>query len=122
MSFNLGDKVSFSHWLVKKESRESQVNAVWVKVDDPNPYSKANLRAQIIRRWVPMEFASGTSRTGVVHGIRTLSDGYTQYDYDEGTTFFPVGKYTRAYLVSFSMTQKPIYVLGEHLSLLDSEN
>lgn len=58
------------------------------------------------------------SREGIVIGVRTLSDGGTDYDYEAGTQFYPESHF-EAYLVAFAMSRKPFLVKREDLTVLD---
>ena len=52
---------------------------------------------------------------GVVIGQRTLSNGIVEYD-PEYTAFIPK-EYIKAYLVSYSMNENPVYVLPEDIEI-----
>lgn len=105
MTLDLGTKVTYTHTLSRVHQSESF---------RPPGMRTGPLYSKSVRRWKAFK-GYGEPRHGVVVGIRTLSDGYVEYHYEEGTEFIPVGKYTRAYIVFFSMVEKPVYVLPEHL-------
>ena len=52
----------------------------------------------------------------MVVGVRTLCNGYVEYDYD-ANVFFPFEDgYFTAYLIACDLRQRPVYVLPEHTS------
>jgi hypothetical protein len=53
-------------------------------------------------------------RDGIFLGLRTLSDGTTSYDYEEGTRYKPK-HYIKAAVVCFSEKESPVYVPIEAL-------
>lgn len=71
-----------------------------------------------IRRWAPVEWNKGYM-LGVIVGERWLSNGKVKYGgWDDTTQFYPT-EHFKAYLVSYDMRRKPVYVLPEDLEEID---
>lgn len=105
MTFKLGDGVTFSHHL-------KRVTSTRFDADEPSAYR----RSKTIKAWKRVDFL--VEGRGVVVGKRTLANGERYYiGPDEGSTFVPE-EYVHAYLVSFDMRRKPVYVLAEDLTLI----
>lgn len=110
----LGDKVEFSHYLVRKH------------VED----GRGEFFARFIKAWVPMyvdrlvgilKERPVARQEGVLVGVRQLKDGYTTGGYDELLVFKPK-KYYTAYLVAFDMRRRPVFVLPEHIKFLEEKS
>lgn len=95
----LGQKVKFSKVLVRKRSTE---------------LDKRGFR-EYWRRWHESEIQP---TEGIVTGVRNLRNGVVEYIHDEGYDFMPTEKFN-AYVVSFSLHRRPVFVLPEHLTILN---
>lgn len=104
---DLGEKVTFT-WALRRESRREEVTI------------NGRRRTVTVRRWETGEIPNTkppASREGVVVGVRTLCNGYVQYEYDYGNMFSPFEDgYFTAYLIAWNLRQQPVYVLPEHTS------
>jgi hypothetical protein len=57
----------------------------------------------------------GDLRHGLVVGVRTLSNGVIEWNYEEPIQFFPDLHFT-AYLVAFDLRRKPVYLLPDDVT------
>lgn len=94
--YGLGDKVTFSHPLHRKETLASEV---W--------------QGRWLHEWQPDPFQP--TRPGVIVGRRTLSNGNVHYLGEDGTDYRPTEHFT-AYLVAFDLRRKPVLVRPEHIT------
>lgn len=98
----LGQKVSFNkclHRTVKYEANGHGWNErknTWVEKDHPDSM-------------------------GIIIGKRTLQNGVSQWENEEGWMFIP-NQWVTAYLVAFNLRQKPVFVLQEHLTIAAALN
>lgn len=75
--------------------------------EKPYPGQTSPLRGRPFKYWKSLEMK--ISRKGIFLGYRTLSDGYLDYDYEEGNTFIPE-KFFKVALVCLSERENPVYV------------
>lgn len=57
------------------------------------------------RQWMPMEC---NDTAGILIGYRTLSNGTTEWDREEGTIYHPT-EYINVALIAYSLYRAPIY-------------
>lgn len=72
--------------------------------------------AHLQQEWVPQDLKSPVE--GIVTGLRTRWNGYTQWDSEEGNTFIQTG-HVPAVLVTFSLHRNPLNVSPEDLEVVD---
>lgn len=58
----------------------------------------------------------GNVRTGIIVGVRTLSNGVIEWNYEEPIQFYP-DLYFTAYLVAFDLRRKPVYLLPDDVEV-----
>lgn len=86
--FELGQRVT-----VRSEMLVSKSNRV-------NPYLESIRRYDLIREWKRRELEKPVN--GVIVGSRTVKEGYSRYDYEDGYEFIPK-RYIQVYLVATNM-------------------
>lgn len=67
------------------------------------------------RTWKEWEWPEA-ERTGILTGIRTLSNGVADYNFDDPTTYEVSDTFT-AYIVTFDLRRKPVLVRPERLTV-----
>lgn len=89
-NFNLGDKVTFTSTLLRQRASlagASEDTVLALSEEDVSP-SLLNVRV-----WVDVPLDK--TMTGIITGVRTLSDGYVpSLGSDEDDTYIPVGHFT----------------------------
>jgi hypothetical protein len=99
--FDLGQKVTFSHPL----HRESV-------------YEKSEFgRDEWWKKWLEPE--SSAPMTGVVVGVRHLSNGVNHGGYWDSPIEYHNRETFKAYLIAYDMREKPVYVLPERVQGVD---
>jgi len=68
------------------------------------------------KEWGKTEWGKrGDVRHGLIVGVRTLSNGVIEWNYEEPIQFFP-DLYFTAYLVAFDLRRKPVYLLPDDVT------
>lgn len=110
LTLQLGDRVLFFAHL--KRGNEL--------VENP-PGSLYKKRRRKIWKEIPISPEWNKSLTGVVVGIRTLSNGGVHYEEEAGNIFSPE-EYFQAYMIVYNLHRKPVFVLPETLTKLSNRN
>lgn len=109
LTLQLGDRVLFF----------SNLERVQETVTNP-PESWKKYRQE--KKWknTPLSPGWNQSLTGIVIGIRTLQNGILHWDNEAGNLFDPQ-EYFQAYLISYNLHRKPVFVLPEFLTKLSNK-
>jgi hypothetical protein len=68
------------------------------------------------KEWGKTEWGKrGDVRHGLIIGVRTLSNGVIEWNYEEPIQFYP-DLYFTAYLVAFDLRRKPVYLLPDDVT------
>lgn len=112
--FEFGQRVVFSHPLVRRSVYPAKKVTVWVdwKVSGPREETR-----HINKEWQRNQWAG--EKAGMVIGKRTISDGYAEYDNEYGTSYSRAVNYV-AYLVVADMKSKPVLVLPGDITAVDA--
>jgi hypothetical protein len=68
------------------------------------------------KEWGKTEWGKrGDVRHGLIVGVRTLSNGVIEWNYEEPIQFYP-DLYFTAYLISYDLRRKPVYLLPDDVT------
>lgn len=109
LTLQLGDRVLFF----------SNLERVVEKVKNP-PVSIYLHHKEKVWKNTPLSPEWNKSLTGIVIGIRTLQNGGLHWEEEAGYLFSPK-EYFQAYLVSYNLHRKPVFVLPEFLTKLSNK-
>jgi len=107
LPFRLGTKVTFTKLLARHKDNHA--------IDRMHPESKKLILPRIggyytyPAYWVENVFSEAPT-DGVIVGRKTLSDGYTVHDRDDGNQYYPM-RHFMAWEVAYSLHRKPVLVL-----------
>jgi hypothetical protein len=77
----------------------------------------AFVNVPVRKEWKKVEWGKrGDKRHGIIVGVRTLSNGVIEWNYEEPIQFYP-DLYFTAYLVAFDLRRKPVYLLPDDVEV-----